>query len=71
MKYKLDDDRKGFHVWFSDAEFAKLVSDSTVDVSLDAYLEEMILDNVLDDVAKAVRSGCQSNIPQITFERVR
>jgi len=70
MKYKLDDDRRGFHIWFDEPEFQKLLRDSTVDVSLDAYLEEMILYNVLEDVAKAVRSGLQSDIPKITFTKV-
>ena len=72
MKYGLDDDRKGFHLWFSEAEFQKMLSDSiAVGVGLDEYLNDMVLCGVTDQVAKAVRSGCQSNIPEVTFEQLR
>jgi hypothetical protein len=72
MKYKLDDDRKGFHIWLSDAEFAKLLRNSiSVGVGLDQYLDEMIFDPVLDRVEKAVQSGSQSDIPEIKIERVK
>jgi hypothetical protein len=71
MKYKLDDDRKGFHLWFGEAEFQKMLSDSvSVGVSLDEYLSDMVLYGVTDQVAKAVRSGRQDNIPEVTFERL-
>ncbi len=72
MKYKLDDDRRGFHIWLDDAEFQKLRADAhrAGEDNFDGYLSCMMLHHVFEAVASAVRSGLQSGIPKITITRV-
>ena|SRR5208282_3466114 len=56
MDYKIDADRKGFHVWLSAAEFAKVQGDARrVGVPLDEYLQEIMLWGV----SQAVKMGLQ------------
>jgi hypothetical protein len=57
MDYKIDADRKGFHVWLSAAEFAKVQGDARrVGVPLDEYLQEIMLWGV----SQAVKMGLQA-----------
>jgi hypothetical protein len=56
MEYKLDDDRQGFHVWLSAAEFEKVKGDaSRCAVPLDEYIGEI----ALWGISEAVKMGLQ------------
>jgi len=72
MRYRFDDDCKGFHLWFDDAEFEKVRSDArSVGEHLDEYIRAMMMSGVFDAVRVMVRSGSQSNIPEMTIRRVK
>lgn len=71
MKYRLDDDCRGLHLWFDDAEFAKISKDArSVGVDLDEFIRDMMMVSVYDAVRPVVRSGSQSNIPEVTLKRI-
>ena len=72
MKYRLDPDCRGFHLWFDDKEFEKIQKDArSVGVELDEYIKDMMMTGVYDAVRLMVRSGSQTSIPEMTMTRVK
>ena len=71
MKYRIDEDCRGFHLWFGDAEFEKIRADAeSVSVDLDDYIDGMMMSGVFDAVRLMVRSGSQENIPEVVMSRM-
>ena len=61
-----------FHLWLSNAEFAKLRRDAKSErVELEDYLVDTLAHSVLGAVAGVIRSGSQDDIPKIIFERIK
>jgi hypothetical protein len=66
MNWKIDGDGMAFHVWLSNAEFAKLRRDAnSAAIELQDYLVEMVADPALEAVAGAIRSGSQEEFQKL------